>query len=387
MKKLSFNVCLWLVPVLFSGQLWAQPQNGSGRTLPVVLKTLQQKMVFMGGGTFVMGAVGDEEAVAQQAEKPAHEVELSSFSISKYEVTQAEWVAVMGENPSHFKGDDLPVENVSWEDCQEFIQRLNQMTGQNFRLPTEAEWEYAARGGVFARNTIPRNKQIRSTMAWGANNSRNTTHKVGSKMPNELGFFDMVGNVAEWCSDWYAADYYSLSPKKDPLGPSVGSLKVVRGGSFCFGRCDEAERGYFSPQGRYRNVGFRLALESLTVATVREDKRGEGTTIDPLESRVFSVVEEQPRFPGGDAALMTFLRNNLRYPSSARENHIQGTVLAQFVVLADGSVGDVEILKSLSPDCDAEVRRLIKTLPKFEPGKQNGQPVKVKYRLPVRFSL
>ena len=113
MKKLSFNVCLWLVPMLFSGQLWAQPQNGSGRTLPVVLKTLQQKMVFMGGGTFVMGAVGDEEAVAQQDEKPAHEVELSSFSISKYEVTQAEWVAVMGENPSHFKGDDLPVENVS----------------------------------------------------------------------------------------------------------------------------------------------------------------------------------------------------------------------------------------------------------------------------------
>ena len=387
MKKLSFKQCLLLFLVLLTGKVWAQTKGESGATLPAVLEALQQKMVLMSGGTFTMGAGSNEADVAQQDEKPAHEVELSSFSISKYEVTQAEWVAVMGENPSHFKGDDLPVENVSWEDCQEFIQRLNQMTGQNFRLPTEAEWEYAARGGVFARNTIPRNKQIRSTMAWGANNSRNTTHKVGSKMPNELGFFDMVGNVAEWCSDWYAADYYSLSPKKDPLGPSVGSLKVVRGGSFCFGRCDEAERGYFSPQGRYWNVGFRLALESLTVATVREDKRGEGTTIDPLESRVFSVVEEQPRFPGGDAALMTFLRNNLRYPSSARQNNIQGMVLAQFMVLSDGSIDEVQILKSLHPDCDAEVQRLIKTLPKFEPGKRNGQPVNVRYRLPVRFSL
>lgn len=387
MKKLSFKLCLLLFLMLMTGKSWAQTKGESGATLPAVLEALQQKMVLMSGGTFMMGAGSNEADVAQQDEKPVHEVKLSTFSISKYEVTQAEWMAVMGENPSHFKGNDLPVENVSWVDCQEFIQKLNQITGQNYRLPTEAEWEYAARGGVFARNMPSHGNQLRSAMAWSTENSGNATHRVGTRIPNNLGLFDMLGNVAEWCLDWYAADYYSVSPKENPLGPSAGSLRVARGGSFCFGRCDESERGYLSPQGRYWNVGLRLVLESLTTAAVIDNKREGAITEDPLGSRVFMVVEEQPRFPGGEAALMTYLRNNLRYPSSARQNNIQGTVLAQFVVLADGSIDEVQILKSLHPDCDAEVQRLIKTLPKFEPGKRNGQPVNVRYRLPVRFSL
>ena len=387
MKKLFFKLCLLLFLMLMTGKSWAQTKGESGATLPAVLEALQQKMVLMSGGTFMMGAGSNEAVVAQQDEKPVHEVKLSTFSISKYEVTQAEWMAVMGENPSHFKGNDFPVENVSWVDCQEFIQKLNQITGQNYRLPTEAEWEYAARGGVFARNMPSHGNQLRSAMAWSTKNSGNATHRVGTRMPNELGLFDMLGNVAEWCLDWYAADYYSVSPKENPLGPSAGSLRVARGGSFCFGRCDESERGYLSPQGRYWNVGLRLVLESLTTAAVIDNKREGAITEDPLGSRVFMVVEEQPRFPGGEAALMTYLRNNLRYPSSARQNNIQGTVLAQFVVLADGSIDEVQILKSLHPDCDAEVQRLIKTLPKFEPGKRNGQPVNVRYRLPVRFSL
>ena len=195
------------------------------------LKKLINNMVYVSGGTFTMGATGEQDSDAFDDEKPTHSVTLNSFYLCKYEVTQALWKAVMGKNPSDFKGNNLPVENVSWNDCQTFISRLNNLTGRNFRLPTEAEWEYAARGGNRSRGYKYSGSNNPSDVSWDIDNSGDKTHPVGSKRPNELGLYDMSGNVYEWCSDWYGT--YSSSSQTNPTGPSSGWGRVKRGG--CWG--------------------------------------------------------------------------------------------------------------------------------------------------------
>ena len=189
------------------------------------------KMIPVSGGTFMMGARDGEES-AGSYEKPLHQVTLSSFSIGETEVTQALWLAVMGSNPSYFTGDlNRPVEKVSWNDCQTFITKLNQMTGGNFRLPTEAEWEFAARGGNQSVGYIYAGSDTPDDVAWFNENSGSTTHPVAQKQANELGLYDMSGNVSEWCSDWYDDNYYSVSPSENPTGPESGYQRVSRGGN------------------------------------------------------------------------------------------------------------------------------------------------------------
>ncbi len=188
------------------------------------------EMVHVEGGTFRMGATSEQEDDADSDEKPVHSVTLSSYYIGKTEVTQALWQAVMGSNPSNFKGADLPVECVSWNDCQEFIKKLNRLTGRNFRLPTEAEWEFACRGGNNSRGYKYSGSNDIDNVAWYDGNSGDQTHPVGTKAPNELGIYDMSGNVWEWCSDWYA-DYTSYS-QTNPKGSQSGSYRVNRGGSW-----------------------------------------------------------------------------------------------------------------------------------------------------------
>ena len=220
------------------------------------------EMVWVSGGTFTMGATSEQGSDAYNWEKPAHSVTLSGYYIGKYEVTQAQWKAVMGNNPSSFKGDNLPVERVSWNDVQEFIRKLNQMTGKSYRLPTEAEWEYAARGGGKSRGYRYSGSDNIGSVAWHWDNSNSTTHPVGSKSPNELGIYDMSGNVYEWCQDWYSNNYYSSSSQRNPQGPSSGSYRVYRGGgwgSFA-GYCRVSGRDFNSPVSRYYNLGFRLVL-------------------------------------------------------------------------------------------------------------------------------
>ena len=172
-------------------------------------------------------------------------------------MTQALWKAVMGSNPSNWKGDNLPVENVSWNDCQTFLRKLNAMTGKNFRLPTEAEWEYAARGGNRSRGYQYSGSNVLSDVAWY---SGSKTHNVGTKAPNELGIYDMSGNVWEWCQDWYG-DYHGYS-QTNPTGPSSGSKRVVRGGSWIYFAwcCRVADRTDYAPGIRNNDLGFRLAL-------------------------------------------------------------------------------------------------------------------------------
>ena len=198
-------------------------------------------MVDVQGGTFTMGATPEMGDHAWHPnDKPAHEVTLSSFSIGATEVTQELWVAVMGTNPSYYNGTgggrhiedygvDLkrPVENVSWNLCQTFIEKLNELTGQHFRLPTEAEWEFAARGGNKTQGYRYAGSNTVDDVAWYGANSDGMTHAVAGKKPNELGLYDMSGNVIEWCQDWYGD--YSAEAQTNPAGPESGEFRVMRG--------------------------------------------------------------------------------------------------------------------------------------------------------------
>jgi len=217
-------------------------------------------MVAVQGGTFTMGATSEQGSDAEVDEKPAHSVTLSSYYIGQTEVTQELWEAVMGDNPSDFKGAKRPVECVSWDDCQEFIRKLNQKTGKNFRLPTEAEWEYAARGCRKSQGYKYSGSNNIGDVAWYWDNSGRETHIVATKRANELGIYDMSGNMFEWCSDWYG-DYSSTS-QSNPHGPSSGSFRVYRGGSWgdFAGHCRVSYRGRTTAVNRNFNLGFRLAL-------------------------------------------------------------------------------------------------------------------------------
>ena len=225
-----------------------------------VIQNLIDNMVDVSGGTFTMGATSEQGEDALDDEYPTHRVTLSSFSIGRYEVTQEEWKAVMGSNPSEFKGAKRPVENVSWDDCQKFIRKLNEMTGKNFRLPTEAEWEFAARGGNHSRGYKYAGGNSIGSVAWYDENSGEQTHNVGTKSPNELGLYDMAGNVWEWCRDWYGD--YSLSSQSNPKGPSSDSFRVIRGGSWTGvdGSCRVTYRDCLTPDFSGYSLGFRLAL-------------------------------------------------------------------------------------------------------------------------------
>ena len=217
-------------------------------------------MVKVEAGTFMMGATSEMKDPYSD-EKPVHQVTLTNdYYMGKYEVTQALWQAVMGSNPSNFKGDNLPVETVNWNDCQEFISKLNSLTGRKFRLPTEAEWEYAARGGKKSRGYQYSGSRKISDVAWYEGNSRSKTHPVGRKQANELGIYDMSGNVWEWCSDWYGS--YSSSSQTNPMGSDSGAKRVRRGGSWChIARiCRSSYRSGDAPDCRGLYLGLRLAL-------------------------------------------------------------------------------------------------------------------------------
>ena len=198
-----------------------------------ILSRLVGNMVKVDGGRFRMGATSEQGNDAYNNEKPVHEVTLSDYYMGKYEVRQSEWEAVMGNNPSYFKGADLPVEQVSWEDCHEFIGRLNALTGLNFKLPTEAQWEYAARGGNLSKSYKYSGSNDLGEVGWYGSNSGTYTHRVGEKQPNELGLYDMSGNVWEWCEDRYGG--YSVTSQRDPLGAASGSYRVFRGGCWYYG--------------------------------------------------------------------------------------------------------------------------------------------------------
>ena len=227
-------------------------------TKEVVSSILSQQMVAVPGGCFKMGnysffSGGDDD------EKPAHKVCLNSFSIGKYEATQALWTAVMGSNPSRTLGDDYPVTKVNMADVQQFLHELNRLTDKHYRLPTEAEWEYAARSGGKKEKFSGGNDL--NLVGWYHKNSGKTAHPVGQKTANGLGLYDMTGNVWEWCQDWYGNKYYQNSPINNPTGPSTGKNRIVRGGAFSNDKPKHlrlVNRAADEPGIHYRNHGFRL---------------------------------------------------------------------------------------------------------------------------------
>ena len=223
-----------------------------------------ETMVFVKGGTFTMGATAEQGSDAFDDERPIHSVKVSDFYIGKYEVTQAQWYAVMGSNSSHFKGDNLPVDNVSYKDIEDFIEKLNAQTGKKFRLPTEAEWEYAARGGSQSKGYKYSGSDSISEVACYKENSGGKTCLVGKETPNELGIYDMTGNVWEWCQDWYGSYSGGMMLQINPKGPSAGNYRVLRGGSWYNNArsCRISNRGSGSPDRRNSNYGFRLACYS-----------------------------------------------------------------------------------------------------------------------------
>ena len=217
------------------------------------------------GGTFTMGDTSEQGSDADSDEKPTHSVTLSSYYMGETEVTQQLWQAVMGSNPSFFSGSNLPVEKVSWIDCQEFITKLNQLcasqlNGRRFALPTEAQWEYAARGGKQSRGYKYSGSNTLGDVAWYDDNSGGNTHAVGTKQANELGLYDMSGNVWEWCQDWLGR--YGSNAQTNPTGPSTGSSRVYRGGGWNdYARyCRVSNRGNSTPDNTFNSLGLRLAL-------------------------------------------------------------------------------------------------------------------------------
>lgn len=226
-----------------------------------------KNMVFVQGGTFTMGCKALRDKDCEEVEKPAHSVKISDFYLGKYEVTQAEWTTVMGNNPSNFKQcDNCPIENVTWDEVQNFLKKLNaQFPGKNYRLPSEAEWEYAASGGNLSKGYLYSGSNTLSEVAWFYSNAKNKTHSVGDLKANELGLFDMTGNVWEWCADdWHDDFKQAPSDAQAWLDNPRSAYRVIRGGSwFDYEEiCPISRRNFAAPTNRNDLRGFRLASSS-----------------------------------------------------------------------------------------------------------------------------
>ncbi|CAK8717751.1 Formylglycine-generating enzyme family protein [Candidatus Electrothrix laxa] len=210
--------------------------------------------------------MGSDDPESSDWEKPAHQVKLSDFYIGRYPVTQEQWQAVTGKNPSRFQSKKRPAEQVSWNDVHKFLVRLNQEAGKNFRLPTEAEWEFAARGGIYSQGYTYAGSDRLKQVGWYDENGDDQTHEVSQLLANELGLHDMSGNVYEWCQDWFGSGYYEECQKhgvvENPQGPDRGTRRVLRGGSWFRHpvRCRSVGRLHGAPGIRYDGIGFRLVI-------------------------------------------------------------------------------------------------------------------------------
>jgi len=226
-----------------------------------IVNSVGMKLKLIPAGEFMMGSPeSDDHALSH--ERPQHKVRITKpFYLGVYEVTQAEYEKVMESNPSRFKGGSNPVEMVFWRDAVEFCRRLSAKECKTYRLPTEAEWEYACRAGTTTRYSFGDDEESLGEYAWYTDNSDGKTHPVGQKKPNAWGLHDMHGNVWEWCADYYRMDYYAVSPTDDPVGPETATPRVFRGGCWwrVAGYCRSAYRLRFVPQPRYGSLGFRVA--------------------------------------------------------------------------------------------------------------------------------
>lgn len=248
----------------------AAKANTAGEEKPIdpkakaALQEIADRMVKVEGGTFTMGCTNPQDSDCYYWEKPRRTITVNSFSIGKYPVTQKQWKAIMGSDPSRKECQDCPVIYVSWYDAQMFINKLNQLTDKNYRLPTEAEWEYAAKGGNQSHGYKYAGGNDAMEVAWYDTLISHHTHPVGTKKPNELGLYDMSGNVWQWCNDWFDEKYYSTGPSNNPKGPASGNgNRSLRGGSWWgpVKDCRVSNRDMYPPDSKDDDVGFRLAMD------------------------------------------------------------------------------------------------------------------------------
>ena len=238
-------------------------------------------MIFVQGGKFTMGSV-----IGGSDEQPVHEVILDDFYMGRFEITQWQWRQIMDQdtNKFYFEGcDSCPAERISWNDVQVYIRNLNEETKMNFRLPTEAEWEFAARGGLLTKEYKYSGSNTDTEVAWKVGNTDSRTQFAGLKKPNELGIYDMTGNVFEWCADWYSPKWYEVSPARNPAGPDTGVFRVIRGGSWFYDYSGliTSDRESANPSYRYGYVGFRLCRS----ATNSRQAPGNQEKPDSLEAK------------------------------------------------------------------------------------------------------
>lgn len=276
--KVGWCLCWTALPffgVAVAGQQLNSDRNAESRSYTD--PTTGMEFVYVPGGCYLMGnpvlekkssgggffwylQMGGNSGELEKDEKPVHEVCVDGFYMGKYEVTQKEYRQIVGKNPSIFHGDRNPVEQVNWQDTQVFIDQLAQRSGREYRLPTEAEWEYAARSG--GKSEKYAGGDDIDAFAWYDEIQAKGTRPVGGKLPNGLGLYDMSGNVWEWCHDWYDKEYYGVSPKDNPSGPSSGEYRVFRGGAWnSFPRLTRTvKRRYLPPNNRNFTLGFRLVV-------------------------------------------------------------------------------------------------------------------------------
>ncbi|MCX7047555.1 MAG: formylglycine-generating enzyme family protein [Candidatus Sumerlaeota bacterium] len=245
----------------FLSKLFSRKETNKGFMMPPQIYVedlgdgVNLEMIWIPAGTFQMGSEEDDN------QKPIHAVELDGFWLGKYPVTQAQYMTVIGSNPSCFDGANNPVERVSWDDATKFCEKISQKTGKIYALPSEAQWEYACRAGSQGKYCFGDSWNSLGKYAWFIGNSKEQTHPVGQKKANTWGLFDMHGNVWEWCADWHDQEYYAQSPKRNPTGPAHGTARVLRGGSWDFfpDGCSAARRRSRGPADRDRSFGLRLA--------------------------------------------------------------------------------------------------------------------------------
>jgi formylglycine-generating enzyme required for sulfatase activity len=238
-------------------------QKEQTNTNNIITNSIGMKLVYIPAGEFMMGSPSSERFRGRD-EGPQHKVKISkSFYIGQTEVTQEQYRAVMGTNPSHFQGDKNPVEHVSWKDAMLFCKKLGEKESKNYTLPTEAQWEYACRAGTTTAYSFGKSQSSLRNYAWYSRNGNFKSHPVAQKRPNPFGLYDMHGNLWEWCQDWYASNYYKRSPSVDPLNLDFGSYRVLRGGSWLLGPalCRSAIRYSDRPNSRNGNNGFRVIIQ------------------------------------------------------------------------------------------------------------------------------
>lgn len=347
-----------------------------------------ENMVRVEGGSFIMG--GDAAAFGMSI-IPSHKVVLSPYLISKYEVTQALWEAVMHNNPSQIRGADRPVENVSWEEVREFIDRLNKLSGYNFRLPTEAEWEFAARGGSLSKGYEYPGGNDCSSVAWFQDNAWEETHEVGKLSPNELGLFDMGGNVSEWCSDWLGE--YSAEPVNNPRGPESGTQKVFRGGNWLSGQdaCVSTCRRGASVDSKSGARGFRLAMDASSSSVAKPSPKEQRRAVTEAESSeaqssasimTYENAQVKPTFKGGNISKFALWVEGM----VGEDFGYSGSVTVGFTVTAYGKVADVVVIKGGSKKANDKIRNVVRSSPNWTPGKNNNKVVPVRCRVALDFS-